>query len=228
MTDIYRIEPLPAQLPPDALARLVRVEAATLGHYLHSGFVDLGIRPLIGDARVAGAAVTVQIAGPDSTLLYHAMDRVRPGDLLVIDRAGDMMHACWGGFMAAVAKIRGLAGVIIDGAVTDPAAIIAAGVPTWARQTSAITTKLLSLGGGFNVPVSIGGVAVNPGDAVLADDCGVVVIPPSRLERLTGVALKDQEEEGGWIERLQNGESLQDLVDIRSMLEKNGMEGAGV
>lgn len=228
MTDIYRIEPLPAQLPPDTLARLVRVEAATLGHYLHCGFVDPGLRPLIGDARVAGAAVTVQIAGADSTLLYHAMDRVRPGDLLVIDRAGDMMHACWGGFMAAVAKIRGLAGVIIDGAVTDPAAIIAAGVPTWARQTSAITTKLLNLGGGFNVPVSIGGVAVTPGDAVLADDCGVVVIPPSRLERLTEVALKDQEEEGGWIERLQNGERLQDLVDIRSMLERNGMEGAGV
>lgn len=228
MTDIYRIEPLPAQLPPDALARLVRVEVATLGHYLHCGFVDLGIRPLINDIRVAGAAVTVQIAGADSTLLYHAMDRVRPGDLLVIDRAGDRMHACWGGFMAAVAKIRGLAGVIIDGAVTDPAAIIAAGVPTWARQTSAITTKLLNLGGGFNVPVSIGGVAVTPGDAVLADDCGVMVIPPSRLERLTEVALKDQEEEGGWIERLQNGESLQDLVDIRSMLERNGMEGAGV
>jgi regulator of RNase E activity RraA len=195
---------------------------------LHAGFVDLGIRPLLGDARVAGAAVTVQIAGADSTLLYHAMDRVRPGDLLVIDRAGDRTHACWGGFMAAVAKIRGLAGVIIDGAVTDPAAIIAAGVPTWARQTSAITTKLLNLGGGFNVPVSIGGVAVTPGDAVLADDCGVVVIPQARIDRLTEIALKDQEEEGGWIERLQKGERLQDLVDIRAMLARNGVEGAGV
>ena len=228
MSDIYRIEPLPAQLSPERAARLARVEAATLGHYLHAGFVDLGIRPLLGDARVAGAAVTVQIAGADSTLLYHAMDRVRPGDLLVIDRAGDRTHACWGGFMAAVAKIRGLAGVIIDGAVTDPAAIIAAGVPTWARQTSAITTKLLNLGGGFNVPVSIGGVAVTPGDAVLADDCGVVVIPQARIDRLTEIALKDQEEEGGWIERLQKGERLQDLVDIRAMLARNGVEGTGV
>lgn len=228
MTDIYRIEPLPAPLAPDRAARLARVEAATLGHYLHSGFLDLGIRPLIGATRVAGAAVTVQIPGPDSTLLYHAMDRVRPGDVLVIDRAGDRTHACWGGFMAAVARIRGLAGVVIDGAVTDPAAIVAAGVPTWARRTSAITTKLLNLGGGFNVPVSVGGVAVTPGDAILADDCGVVVIPPSRLDALIEVALKDQEEEGGWIERLEKGETLQDLVDIRSMLEKNGMEGAGV
>ena len=228
MTDIYRIEPLPAPLAPDRAARLARVEAATLGHYLHSGFVDPGIRPLTGGARIAGAAVTVQIAGADSTLLYYAMDRVRPGDVLVIDRAGDRTHACWGGFMAAVAKIRGLAGVVIDGAVTDPAAIVAAGVPTWARRTSAITTKLLNLGGGFNVPVSIGGVAVTPGDAVLADDCGIAVIPPSRVDALTESALKDQEEEGGWIERLEKGETLQDLVDIRAMLEKNGTEGTGV
>jgi 4-hydroxy-4-methyl-2-oxoglutarate aldolase len=228
MSDIYRIEPLPAQLSPERAARLAEVEAATLGHYLHAGFADTGIRPLLAGPRVAGAAVTLQIAGPDSTLLYYAMDRVRPGDVLVIDRAGDTRHACWGGFMASVARIRGLAGVIIDGAITDPEAIRAAGVPTWARATSAITTKLLNLGGSFNVPVSLGGVAVSPGDAVLADDCGVVVIPQSRLDHLTEIALADQAEEGGWIEKLEAGAALQDLVDIRALLEKNGMEGAGV
>lgn len=228
MSDIYRIEPLPPQLDQARATRLAQVEAATLGHYLHAGFVDTAIRPLIAGPRVAGAAVTVQIAGPDSTLLYYAMDRVRPGDLLVIDRVGDLKQACWGGFMAAVARIRGLAGVVIDGAVTDPAAIREAGVPTWARETSAVTTKLLNLGGGFNIPVSIGGVAVTPGDAVLADDCGVVVVPPARLDRLTDIALEDQAEEGGWIQRLEKGEMLQDLVDIRAMLEKNGLEGAGV
>src|SRR5690606_7321991 len=79
MTDIYRLEALPPQLDAATTARLVRVEAATLGHYLHTGFVDTAIRPLIVGPRVAGAAVTVQISGPDSTLLYHAMDRVRPG-----------------------------------------------------------------------------------------------------------------------------------------------------
>lgn len=225
MSDIYRLEPLPAQLDPATTARLVQVEAATLGHYLHTGFADTAIRPLIEGPRVAGAAVTVQISGPDSTLLYHAMDRVRPGDLLVIDRVGDHKQACWGGFMAAVARIRGLAGVVIDGAVTDPAAIRAAGVPTWARQTSAVTTKLLNLGGGFNVPVAIGGVAVCPGDAVLADDCGIVVIPPARLEGLIARALADQAEEGDWVARLEQGARLQDLVDIDAMLSRNGIEG---
>lgn len=153
------------------------------------------------------------------------MDRVRPGDLLVIDRVGDHKQACWGGFMAAVARIRGLAGVVIDGAVTDPVAIRAVGVPTWARQISAVTTKLLNLGGGFNVPVAIGGVAVCPGDAVLADDCGIVVIPPARLEGLIARALADQAEEGDWVARLEQGARLQDLVDIAAMLSRNGIEG---
>jgi 4-hydroxy-4-methyl-2-oxoglutarate aldolase len=218
MGEAYTLNPLPAQLDPIRAARLAKVEAATLGHYLHTGFADTGLRPINPGHRIAGAAVTVQIPGPCSTLLYHAMDRVRPGDVLVIDRAGDTRHACWGGFMAAVARIRGLAGVIVDGCVTDPEAIIAEGTPTWGRATSAITTKLLNLGGGFNVPVSIGSVAVNPGDAILADDCGIVVIPAHRLDALTEIALADQAEEGDWVAKVEGGAMLQDLVDIDAMI----------
>ncbi|MFT4151555.1 MAG: RraA family protein [Paracoccaceae bacterium] len=214
----YILNPLPPQMDPARAARLAQVEAATLGHYLHAGFADTGLRPVIPGHRIAGAAVTVQIAGPCSTLLYHAMDRVRPGDVLVIDRAGDSRHACWGGFMAAVARVRGLAGVIVDGCVTDPDAIRAEGVPTWGRDTSAITTKLLNMGGAFNVPVSIGGVAVSPGDAVLADDCGIVVVPASRLDALTHQALEEQAEEGDWVKRVEAGARLQDLIDIDAMM----------
>lgn len=214
----YRIADVPAQIDAALLARFARVEAATIGHYLHDRFMRNDLRPLIEGARVAGTAVTVSIAGADSTLLYHAMDRVRPGDVLVIDRCGDERHAPWGGFMAAVAKIRGLAGVIVDGAVTDPAAIREAGVPTWARGVSPITTKLLNLGGGFNIPVACGGVAVNPGDAVLADDCGIVVLPPDQVAGITAVALADQEDEGGWLRRVAAGERLQDLVDVADMI----------
>ena len=219
MGDAYTLNPMPPQMDATRAARLARVEAATLGHYLHAGFADTGLRPINPGSRVAGAAVTVQIAGPCSTLLYYAMDQVRPGDVLVIDRAGDTRHACWGGFMAAVARIRGLAGVIVDGCVTDPQAIINEGVPTWGRATSAITTKLLNLGGTFNGPVSIGGVAINPGDAVLADDCGIVVVPAHRLDALTDHALAEQEEEGDWVQQVAAGARLQDLVDIESMMK---------
>jgi len=214
----YRFGELPTPLLAATVERLAKVEAATLGHYLHDRFVDPAVRPVIDGVRIAGTAVTVAIPGPDSTLLYHAMDRVRPGDVLVVDRCGDTRHACWGGFMAAVAKLRGLAGVIVDGAVTDPAAIRAEGVPTWARGISPITTKLLNLGGSFNEPVACGGVAVMPGDAVVADDCGIAVIPRGAVEGLTALALADQAEEGDWLAELRAGKSLQDLVDVKAML----------
>ena len=103
----YILNQMPPQMQASRAARLANVEVATLGHYLHAGFADTGLRPITSGHRIAGAAVTVQIAGPCSTLLYYAMDRVRPGDVLVIDRAGDTRHACWGGFMAAVARVRG-------------------------------------------------------------------------------------------------------------------------
>ena len=222
----YRIaEPAP-QLDRELLARLARVETATVGHYLHDRFMRNDLRPLIDGVRVAGTAQTVSIAGADSTLLYHAMDRVRPGDILVIDRAGDERHAPWGGFMAAVAKVRGLAAVIVDGMVTDPAAIREAGVPTWARGVSPITTKLLNLGGGFNIPVSCGGVTVNPGDAVLADDCGILVLPPDEVAGITEVALLDQEDEGSWVAHIRNGGKLQDLVDIAGMIAERNRKDA--
>ncbi|WP_448955989.1 RraA family protein [Labrys neptuniae] len=223
----YRIADPAPQLDGNLLARFARVEAATVGHYLHDRFMRNDLRPLIDGVRVAGTAQTVSIPGADSTLLYHAMDRVRPGDILVIDRAGDERHAAWGGFMAAVAKERGLGAVIIDGMITDPAAIVEAGVPTWARGVSPITTKLLNLGGGYNIPVSCGGVTVNPGDAILADDCGILVLPPDQVPGIADVALADQEDEGSWVARIRAGGKLQDLVDIVGMIaERQEKDGA--
>jgi len=223
----YRIHEMPAQLPAAVLAELAKVEAATIGHYLHDRFMTPALKPILEGRRIAGTAVTLSIPGPDSTLLYYAMDRLRPGDVLVIDRAGDNHHAPWGGFMAAVAKLRQATGIIIDGQVTDPVEIRAQGVPTWARGVSPITTKLLNLGGAFNLPVSCGGVAVNPGDAVLADDCGIVVLPPDEVPGATKVALADQADEGEWLNKLRAGKKLQDLVDIEKMIaERNKLDGA--
>lgn len=223
----YRLGERPEPVDALLLSRCARVETATVGHYLHDRFMRNDLRPLIEGRRIAGIAITVSIPAADSTLLYHAMDRVQPGDVLVIDRGGDQRHAAWGGFMAAVAQARGLAAVIIDGMVTDPQAIRQANVPTWACGVSAITTKLLNLGGGFNVPVSCGGVAVNPGDIVLADDCGVLVVPREQADGLARVALADQEEEDGWLTHIQQGAMLQDLVDVAAMLaERNKLDEA--
>lgn len=223
----YRRAPLPDPLPAATVQRLAQVEVATVGHYVHDRIARNDLRPVIPGRRVAGTAVTVAIAGADSTLLYHAMDQVRPGDVLVIDRAGDTRHACFGGFMAAVARVRGLAAVVLDGPVTDPDAIARNGVPVWATGVSALTTKLLNLGGGFNIPVSCGGCAVLPGDAVLADDCGVAFLPRAQVGSVIETCLADQAEEGDWIARLEAGARLQDLVDVDGMIAGRAAQDGG-
>lgn len=222
----YRFGQMPKQISQDTLSRLIDVETATIGHYLHDRFMRNDLRPVFASPRVAGTAVTVSLPGADSTLLYHVMDQIRPGDVLVIDRGGDKKHAPWGGFMSEVARIRGLSGVIVDGVITDPSSITASGVPTWSLGVSSITTKLMNLGGAFNLPVSVGGIAVNPGDVILADDCGIVVLPPDEVNNMMAIALKDQAEESNWLERLSKGEKLQDLIDIASMIDARNKEDA--
>ena len=163
--------------------------------------------------------MTVSIPGPDSALLHHVMGLVRPGDFLIVDRCGDERHACWGGFMATAAKACGIAGVVIDGPVTDAAEIRANGVPTWCRGVSPITTKLIALGGALNAEVSCGGVAVRSGDAILADDSGVLVLHPGDAVAVARKAIAMQEEEVADLARLRAGEKAPDITGATAQIE---------
>ena len=126
--------------------------------------MDPGIRAMQQDVRIAGPAVTVHQPGVDGTIIGYALGQLRPGDVLVVDRCGDMRHAGFGGVVCYAAKVAKVAGVIIDGVVADIGEIRQYGVPVWCRGLSAITTKRIGLGGSFCVPVSCGGVSVSPGD----------------------------------------------------------------
>ena len=216
---MFILNDMPAPID-EASRRLLRAaETATVGHFRHSGFMDPALRPVHGELRVVGTAVTVSIPGPDSALLHHVMGLVRPGDFVVVDRCGDERHACWGGFMATAAKACGLAGVVIDGPVTDTAEIRANGVPTWSRGVSPITTKLLALGGALNVEVSCGGVAVRPGDAVLADESGILVLDPGDAIAVARTAIAMQEEEVDDLARLRAGEKAPDITGATAKIE---------
>lgn len=173
---MYRIGDMPPVLPADIAQALAQVETATVGHWMWFGFMDPGIQGLLRGKRVVGRAVTVAIPASDSTLLHHATGLLRPGDFLVVDRLGDRHHACWGGGVTVAAKAHGAVGGAVDGPCTDLAEIEASDFPVWARGLSPITTRLHDLGGGLNVPVSCGGVAVLPGDIILADESGVLVL----------------------------------------------------
>ena len=128
---------------PELLEMLKKVETATVGHFKHFGFMHPGIRPLASGPTVVGPAVTVKTPGEDSTVVHKVMEMVRPGDIVVVDRCGDTIHACWGGVVTLAAHLKGAAGAIIDGPATDAEEINEIGLPLYCRGVSAITTKLL-------------------------------------------------------------------------------------
>lgn len=191
---MYTINHMPPPLDPRIVEALGQVETATVGHWRLMGFVDPTIQSILRPARrVVGTAVTVAIPSSDSTLLHHAVGLVRPGDFLVVDRLGDDRHACWGGGVTVAAKAAGVVGAVVDGPCTDTEEIEASSFALWARGVSPITTRLHDLGGGLNVPVSCGGVAVMPGDVVLADASGVLVLPREEALAIAEKALAIQQ-----------------------------------
>lgn len=208
---MFDLRPMPDQIDPALIAKLERVETATVGHVLHSQFADIELRAVLPETRVAGTAVTLRIPGADSTLLHHLMGMVRPGDFLVIDRCGDRHHACWGGVITNAAKLGGVVGAVIDGPATDFNEVRRVGMPLWCRGPSPITTKLLGLEGMLNGPVSVGGVTVEAGDAVLADESGVLFLKPWQIEEVADRAIEMQEREIGLLARLEKGERLPDI-----------------
>ena len=188
----YKINPMPAQIPQDELDLLAQVETATLGHWRQVGVLHRQIQPLIPRRRVVGTAVTIAIPGPDSTLLHHLLGLLRPGDFVIVDRLHDDRYACWGGGVTVGAKAAGAVGAVVDGPCTDLEEIEASDFPMWCRGISPITTRLYDIGGAINVPVSCGNTVVMPGWAVLADESGVVVLPPDEVKAESEKAIATQ------------------------------------
>ena len=214
----YKIKDMPAQLPPALVAKLLKVETATVGHFRHWGFMDRGIQPLLKGKRVVGTAVTLAIPGPDSTLLHHALGLLRPGDILVVDRLGDNRHACWGGGVTVAAKTAGAVAGIVDGPCTDQLEIEQSDFPLWCRGLAPITTRLYNLGGILNGLIACGGVPVQPGDAILADESGVLVLPPDEVDTVATAALARQERGERNQERVRGGAKLGDLSGASRMV----------
>ena len=207
----YEIHPMPAPISAEVIALLERTETATVGHWRHWGFCDRRIQPALRGRRVAGTAVTVMIPGPDSTLLHHALGLLRQGDILVIDRLGDDRHACWGGGVTVAAKAAGAKAGVVDGPCTDMEEIEASDFPMWCRGMAPITTRIYDLGGALNRPVAVGGVVVMPGDAVLCDDTGVLILGAQEAEAEARRAIERQGSGLGTQDKVKNGAKLGEL-----------------
>ena len=188
------------------------IETATLGHFLEQGFMAQVIQGVIPEARVFGPALTVRLPGSDGTALVHALSAAEPGQVIVVDRCGDLRHACWGAVTTAAAASRGVAGVVIDGYITDHSAILAAGFPVWCRGRSPLTTKIRGGGGEIGATITCGGVRVEMGDIVLADENGVVVLDPETAADHVARARAMQASEPDTIARLKAGETLAEIT----------------
>ena len=217
---MFIVNPLPPQIDPALIALLAKAEPATIGHFLDFGFVDPAISARWGVPRIAGTAVTVRCAGNDSCMVHYALGQLRPGDILVIDRFGDTRHAAVGGGVAFAAREAGAFGIIVDGMTTDIGEIRDYKVPVWSRGLSVVTTKLKFQNGEFCVPVSIGGVPVNPGDAILADENGVLVLKPGQIAEAAPRAIQMQAAEGPRLAEVAKGARLPDLNSTNAKLRE--------
>ncbi len=224
---MFVINPLPPQIDPALIELLLKAEPATIGHFLEFGFMDPGIRALLPDRRIAGTAVTVRLTGVDGTIVHYALGQLRPGDVLVMDRAGDHRHAACGGGVAYAAREAGCRGIIMDGVATDIGEIRDYAMPVWARGLSTVTSKRLFDNGEFCVPISCGGVPVAPGDAILADENGVLVLKPEQIRAAATRAIDMQADEKIRLAEVAKGARLPDLNGTNQRLREILAKQAG-
>src|SRR5260370_926376 len=140
-------------VPLDLLNELRQIAPATIGHMLEHEFMEPELRPIISRFGLAGPGLTVRCFGTDSAIVHYAIDIAQPGDVVVVDRLGDRRYACWGGGVSVAAQVRGVAGAVVDGMLTDRVEILELGFPVFGRGISALTTRPPGLNGGLSVLV---------------------------------------------------------------------------
>ncbi|MEU6525048.1 RraA family protein [Streptomyces sp. NPDC046924] len=148
--------------------------------------MDIGIRPLWDAPRVAGPAYTVRCEPGDNLMLHAAIYRAEPGSVIVVE-SGDLDHALAGGNVCAVAQRRGVAAFVADGVIRDLGEVREAGFPVFARGVIPIPGTKEKIGA-LGEPARVGGVLVHPGDIVVADEEGIVVVPAAREEEILTAA----------------------------------------
>ncbi len=171
------------------------------------------IRALAGGKRVAGFAFTLRTLPGDNLGVFHAISAAQRNDVLVIDAGGTDRVTIWGGTSAIAAQAKGIAGCVTNAAIRDVAEIDALGFPVFAAGTS-VRGATKNHAGWMNIPVCVGDVTVNPGDLIVGDEDGVVVIPAAEIEMVVARAV---ELEGGNVlrdARLRAGESIASVMKL--------------
>ena len=206
------------------IATLERLGVATVHEAQgRSGLMQPYMRPVWRGARVAGSAVTALCHPGDNWMIHVACDVLTPGDVLVVACSSENTDGGFGELLATSVKARGARGVILDLGCRDAADISEMKFPVWSRAISAKGTVKASIGS-VNLPVVCAGVSVRPGDVVVADDDGVVIVPRLDADRVARAGEEREKKEAINRARLQKGELGLDIYDMRKSLADKGLE----
>lgn len=188
-----------------------------------TGYLGPGIRPVHLGSRVGGTAVTVLSWPGDNLMIHVAVEQCRPGDILVVTTTSPSTDGMFGELFATALQHRGVRGLVINAGVRDVAELHAMGFPVWSAAVSAQGT-VKATAGAVNVPVSIAGQAIHPGDAILADDDGVVCVPRADVATVLETADTRAAKEEASREAFRRGELGLDRYGLRGRLPELGIE----
>ena len=186
------------------------------------GSVDPAIKPLGSGVRILGPALTVQCFPQDNLMLHKALQLAQPGDILVATTDGYPHAGYFGDLMATSAMARQVGGLAIDGCVRDSAEILEMGFPIFSRGTC-IRGTVKKNPGTINHPVLFGEVIVHPGDLVLGDDDGMVIIPQAKIEEVLEASQRRVEKEIEKAAALRTGKTSMELNKLDTVLESLGL-----